>query len=392
MIELQRMRRHWRWGLIALPLIAIALVTAFLVSGVSDSGPAQAASTGPAMSLQVKNACSDASELTSVNSGVPFVVCVVADPSPAVLLSSIGSEVLFPSGLKYTRSTCADELQIARQDSQPIALCTSLDTLLGGAGHAVLSQIAIPPLAALTVSPSSTTTLLELDFVCNTGGSHTLTLTAVPDSFAGATYGDTNAVEIGVKTILFDYDGSTTANAVADTAIIDCIQPPTETPTLTPTLTPTPTVTPTPAPFGPSHINVTTISLPEAIRGACYQVTVFQAGASFFVCDNNIQGFDTNAVCNVDGTVECEDADPATGFIMVAVPPGFYNLVQIKTPENHLADLTTRICDPRPKGKCDVAFEVQATTNASFPWDLDGNNQVALGDLLVLLQHFGEIK
>ena len=392
MNELQRIRKHWRWGLIVLPLIAIVLVTAFLVSGASDSGPVLAASSGPAMSLQIKNDCDDGSELTSVNSGVPFVVCVVADPAPSVEISSIGSEVLFPAGLKYTRSSCDDEVQVARQDAQPLTICESFNTVREGAGHAVLSEIAVPPLAALDVVPDSTTTLLKLDFVCNTGGSHTLTLTAVPDSLGGATYGDTNAVELNVKTILFDYDGSTTANAVADTAVVECIQPPTETPTLTPTLTPTPTVTPTPAPFGPSHINVTTIGLPRAVRGACYEVTIFQAGGSFFVCDNNIQGLDTNAVCNVDGTVECEDADPAPGFIMVAVPPGFYNLVQIKTPDNHLADLTTRMCDPRPKGKCDVAFEVQATTNASFPWDLTGDGAVALGDILVLLQHFGERK
>ena len=50
------------------------------------------------------------------------------------------------------------------------------------------------------------------------------------------------------------------------------------------------------------------------------------------------------------------------------------------------------MCDPRPKGKCDVAFEVQATTNASFPWDLTGDGAVALGDFLALLQHFGERK
>ena len=392
MKKMQRMRKHWRWGLIVLPLIAIALVTALLVSGASDNGPALAASPGPAMSLQIKNDCDDASELTSVNSGVPFVVCVVSDPSPSVDIASIGSEVLFPAGLKYTRSSCADELQVARQDGGTIAFCDSSDSPLGGASHSVLSEVVLPPLAALTVSPSSTTTLLELDFVCNTGGNHTVTLTAKPDRVVGALYGDTSAAEIFVKTILFDYDGSTTANDVADTAVVDCIQPPTDTPTATPTLTPTPTITPTPAPFGPSHINVTTTGLPAAVRGACYEVTIFQAGGSFFVCDNNIQVVDTNAVCNVDGTVECEDADPAPGFIMVAVPPGFYNLSQIKSPDNHLADLTTRMCDPRPKGKCDVAFEVQATTNASFPWDLNGDDAVALGDILILLQHFGERK
>ena len=193
----------------------------------------------------------------AVFAGVPFTLCVNADPAPDVEISGFASEVLFPEGLKWQqRASCADEVLPRSQVSGPLALCLSgLSNLLGGAQHVVISEVGVPPVAALNVTLGSTTTLVELDFVCNTPGSYKLTLTALPDSDEGAVFADTRVVEIRVKTVQQDYDGDTSPNSVADTLVINCVEPPTPTPTLTPTataapptLTAPPTFTATPPP------------------------------------------------------------------------------------------------------------------------------------------------
>ena len=176
------------------------------------------------MSLQLKNDCSDPSELRNIQMGRPFVICVVSNPAPAVQISGFATEVLFSSGLKWLqRPSCTDEVQMARQDGGPLAACQSYLTLaLGGVGHIVLSEFGPLPLAALTVAPASTTALVELDFSCNAVGSYKLTLTAKPDSLFGAIYGDLTADEIFVKTVPQDYDGNTLPNQVASTLTITC--------------------------------------------------------------------------------------------------------------------------------------------------------------------------
>ena len=168
----------------------------------------------------------------TVARGVPFSICVNADPAPNIEISGSSSEVLFPAGLKWLpRPNCRGpgpngEVQVERQDGGPIAICLSgFTTLLGGAGHTALTEAAIPPLEPLNVTPGSTTMLVELDFVCNTEGSYKLTLTAVPDSPFGAVYQDLNAVPILLKTVPHDYDGDTVPNQVADTLVINCVEP-----------------------------------------------------------------------------------------------------------------------------------------------------------------------
>ena len=230
--------------LVALGVVALlSLVTLLVAWNRAAPETTQAAGPGPGMSLAAP---------ATVFVGLPFTLTISTTPAPEVEISGFGSEVLFPKGLKWQqRASCDDEVQVDREDEQPLSVCLAVVTTpFGGVGHSVLSEVAVPPLAALNVTPGSTTTLVELDFVCNAPGSYKLTLTAVPESGQGAAYNDLNAVAIFLKTVPQDYDGDTSPNNVADTLVINCVEPPTPTPTpiVTPTPTPTPTVTPTPTP------------------------------------------------------------------------------------------------------------------------------------------------
>lgn len=210
-----------------LAVVVVVALLALMAIAFVEPGPGTTRAAGPAagMGLQIKNACTDASQLTTVQAGVPFVVCVVSNPAPSVPIAGFTSEVLFPTELKWTqRATCEDEVQVGRQDMMTLQACLSNVTFLGGAGHVVVSEFPpMPPAEALDVTASSTTTLIELDFTCNVAGSYKLTLTAAPDSPDGAAYADVNGNKLNVKTVQQDYDGDTTANDVADTLTIECL-------------------------------------------------------------------------------------------------------------------------------------------------------------------------
>ena len=168
----------------------------------------------PGMSLEAPAA---------VSAGVPFTLCVNADPAPSVEISGFFSEVVFPDGLKWLPRACVDELQVGRLDGGAIALCNSINSVRGGAAHFVVSESGSRP-SALDVAAGSTTTLLALDFTCNEVGSHKLTLTAHPDSENdGARY--IASTIIAMKTVPHDYDGDTVPNQVADTLVINCVEP-----------------------------------------------------------------------------------------------------------------------------------------------------------------------
>ena len=203
-------------------VVALVALMAIVFAG-QAAGPARAAGPGAGMSLQIKSACTDTSQLTTVQAGVPFVVCVVSDPAPSVAIAGFDSEVIFPSELKWTpRASCEAEVQVGRQDTLDLAICNAKSTFLGGVGHTVFSEFA--DLAEpLTVPAGSTTILVELDFTCNVAGSYKLTLTAAPDSAEGAAYADLQGHKLNVKTVLQDYDGDTVANDVADTATFECV-------------------------------------------------------------------------------------------------------------------------------------------------------------------------
>ncbi len=158
----------------------------------------------------------------TVSAGVPFTLCVNADPAPSVEISGFFSEVVFPDGLKWLPRACVDELQVGRLDGGAIALCNSINSVRGGAAHFVVGESGSRP-SALDVAAGSTTTLVALDFTCNEVGSHKLTLTAYPDSENdGARY--IASTIIAMKTVPHDYDGDTTPNEVADTLVIDCVE------------------------------------------------------------------------------------------------------------------------------------------------------------------------
>ena len=186
---------------------------------------------------------------SAVSVGETFIVTICTDPSPDVELSGFVSEVVFPDELNWLpRATCEDEVQVQRQDGGPFALCQSfLSTLLQGATHSVVTEIAVPPLEPLNVIPGSAVALVELDFNCKAAGTFDITLTAFPDSPFGSLYGDVNANLIEVRTEPFDFDGDTVPNQVADVVTIACGPAGTPTP-CPPAGCPTPTATPTPTP------------------------------------------------------------------------------------------------------------------------------------------------
>ena len=81
-------------------LLAVVVVVALMAIAFVGPSPGTARAAGPdGMGLQIKSACTDASQLTTVEAGVPFVVCVVSDPAPdsppANPIAGFTSEVLF---------------------------------------------------------------------------------------------------------------------------------------------------------------------------------------------------------------------------------------------------------------------------------------------------------
>lgn len=166
--------------------------------------PTAAAATPGAMSLEGP---------ASVAVGEPFTVLVNANPAPDAPIAGFQSEVRFPSSVRWSwRATCAEEA--------PALICVrgfGPDGLT--ARHAVVSGTQ-PPLPALDVPPRGTATLVELDFVCDAPGRHTLLLLA-GGSF-GATYYGVDFETIGVAAQNVDADGDTATESVADTLTVVC--------------------------------------------------------------------------------------------------------------------------------------------------------------------------
>ena len=243
-------------------ILALSLIAVLALAHWTNLGTTHAAGPGAGMSLNVPNALSCTTDECSVDVTQPFLLTISTNPTLDFELSGFATEVVFPTeSLNWNqRATCEDEVQVGRQDGSSLQVCiASVSTLLLGASHGVVSQIAEPPLAALTVAPGSTTLLVEMDFSCKTVGTFDLTLTAAPDSRFGSVYGDLNARIVEVKTIDVDFDGDTEPNAVADTLTINCEMPP---PTPTPTETPVP---PTNTPGGPTDTPVLPTTPPGGI-------------------------------------------------------------------------------------------------------------------------------
>ena len=194
----------------------VVLVALFLMWGHVDREPALA--QGPAMSLNAP---------ASVSTGETFTVIIMADPAPDIEVAGFGTEVFFDAGMEWLqRPNCEDEALVRQADGEPLVICFSfVSALSGGTVHGVLGEVASRPLTPLDLTPGSTAPLIELDFRCLTAGSHTLTLTALPDSPDGAVYGDVEGNEIRVETKRQDHNGDTTLNDVADSVTINCEGP-----------------------------------------------------------------------------------------------------------------------------------------------------------------------
>ena len=103
----------YRFSIRSRRLLAVVVVVALVALMATAfagpaAGPARAAGPGAGMSLQIKNACTDASELPVVGVGVPFVVCVVSDPAPSEEIAGFASEVLFAE--PETGTQCANNI------------------------------------------------------------------------------------------------------------------------------------------------------------------------------------------------------------------------------------------------------------------------------------------
>ena len=215
-----------------LVLTIAALLALALAGPPAMPRPAQAA--GPGMTLAAP---------TSVAVGETFTVSINADPAPDEEITGFNSAVLLPDGLTWLpRPNCEgpgpdSEVQVQRQDGEPLALCFSYLTAdLQAVAHSVLSEniLATP----LTVTPGAATTLIELDMQCAAPGAYDVVLLAVPDSAFGSVFANLSFQAIMIKTVTFDRDGDTTSEDVGDVLAIDCGCPADPCPTPVPLLPP----------------------------------------------------------------------------------------------------------------------------------------------------------
>lgn len=222
--------------LLLLGACAAAAVSATLLLVSGDATPTSAA--GPGMTLSAP---------AQVPVGNTFVLELLGEPEPGGDAGAFQAEVVFPAGLTWApRSTCQAELKATTGGNPPL-ICLRATGPNGEARHVVNSGF-IPPLPPFDTPLG---TLVELDIECTSAGTHTIVLTASPDSSYGAVYFDTALFPIPLKTTPYDVDGDTTTEGLADTIQVECdaglpSYTPTYTPTFTPTRTPTNTPTPTP--------------------------------------------------------------------------------------------------------------------------------------------------
>ena len=290
------------WPRRFLAALGVVALLAMLLFAWDRAAPetAQAAGPGPGMSLAAP---------ATVFLGVPFTLTVNTAPAPDVEILSFLSEVLFPDGLKWLpRPNCRGpgpdgEVQVEVKDSR-IDVCESfLSPVLGGAATVALTFIG-GPLRVLNVTPGSITTLVALDFVCNTLGSHELTLTARPDSPEGAVYEPAGGGDlIFVKTVPQDYDGDTVANQVADTLTVNCLLPPDE----------------------QININVFDVDSGGKLEGTCWRISYINIDPLYPVSveiPHDIVGDDVAGVkpdCGEPSNVKLFDEDPSVGNLTITI-------------------------------------------------------------------------
>ena len=200
--------------------------------------PLCAAQANPAMCLSVKNGptCDAIPDPTECTAGVgqQFTLVVEATGIPGGGYLGFQTEVLL-GGLVWKKAAVCQQ-EVVWPDILAAGVCIAGNGPGGEARHFAGPGFPLPLPSAFIGG------LVQLTVDCPAPGSHKVTLTAVPNSLAGAAFIDPLAVQVTVKT------QPQNGNPVADTLTINCVLPPTPTPTATPTATATPNVPPPTAP------------------------------------------------------------------------------------------------------------------------------------------------
>ncbi len=326
---------HWKWGVLA----AVALV---LMLSTVGPAPDAAANPGPGfdgMYLNVTSGgdCNSSPKPTKcdVLVGSSFTLSVGVNEFPAPGYWSFSSTVYY-SGVTPKPAAAAVEVVWPDHNGYP----WNSYGIAGRARHTASADF-----------PSTYKgNIVEVTFNCP----------ATPTSVSLDLYGELYVSE-------FDYYDS------SDQLSINCVSLP--------------------------EINITKLSAtaPQPVPGSCFDV--WDGGNTsvlFSVCDNDFQATfpESDPLCAVDGTPECEDADLANGSIQVAVEPGSYGVVEGKPPVNHTPDASKQPCAAAGGSKCDLAFTnvVIDAPSPWFPWDTTGDNAVSALDIFDVLAHFNETR
>jgi hypothetical protein len=125
--------------------------------------------------------------------------------------------------------------------------------------------------------------------------------------------------------------------------------------------------------------------------GACYDIENINTQEQFEVCDNQTPFVQVSS-CDKDGDLGlCNDNDPTTGSISVAVFTDLYNVTAASAP-GHRPDPRLKFCDPLAGVDAKCTFTHVPLTRPWFPWDVNGDGAIASADFYQVLARFGQTK
>jgi hypothetical protein len=147
----------------------------------------------------------------------------------------------------------------------------------------------------------------------------------------------------------------------------------------------------------PGRINIINVG-EYALPKSCFEVRDPSEVPLFSVCDNSFAGApDTDVLCDPDGTMACEDANPALGSVSVDVDPGTYHVVESVVAPQHTGSLANQSCAASVNTKCALTFLNTPLMRPWFPWDLvDANSTnpvgtdgiVDISDVVAVVEHY----
>jgi hypothetical protein len=139
-----------------------------------------------------------------------------------------------------------------------------------------------------------------------------------------------------------------------------------------------------------SITNVGQYALPKT----CFEVRNPAQIAYFEVCDNDFAGPpQTDPVCEPDGV--CNDDDPALGSVRVLLTGGDYRIIESQAAPEHTADPSKAVCASAAVGAietCELTFVNTPGTRPWHPWDITGEGQVRVDDILAVVNHYFDDK